>query len=180
MKKTEIVKKALKFAKEKHEGQFRADKKTPYITHPMRVAKILKKFKKSHRIDELVAAALLHDTLEDTETGINELRENFGETVALLVIELTNNPLEIQKLGKTKYFCKKLSSSDEISSWALAIKLADRLDNISDLKNLPKSKKWVKAYKKQTEDILVYLEKNRILTNTHKKLIAEIRKKLSN
>jgi (p)ppGpp synthase/HD superfamily hydrolase len=176
MKKSNIVKKALNFAKKKHEGQFRADKKTPYITHPIRVAEILKKFKKSHRIDELVAAALLHDTLEDTKTGIEEIRREFGETIALLVIELTNDLWAIKTLGKKNYHCEKLSSVDKISSWALTIKLADRLDNVSDLKKVPKGKKWTQEYGKQTKEIVNYISKNRKLSKTQKILINEILK----
>ena len=173
-----LVERAKIFAEKKHLGQFRVDGKTPYIIHPFRVADIVKKFKKSHRIDELVAAAYLHDTLEDTHTGVNELRNNFGEIVALLVVELTSNPLEIKNLGKTKYLSEKLGSEDNMSSWALTIKLADRLDNVSDLANLPKGNDWAMNYKKQTLLILEFLEKNRSISNTHKTLISEIRKKL--
>ncbi|MEI7718946.1 MAG: diphthine--ammonia ligase [archaeon] len=173
-----LIERAKAFAERKHAGQFRADGKTPYIVHPLRVADIVKKFKKSHKIDELVAAAYLHDTLEDTKTGINELRNNFGETVALLVVELTSNPLEIENSGKAKYLSEKLSSDDNMSSWALTIKLADRLDNVSDLKNSLKGKEWALNYKMETIEILDFLEKNRYLSDTHKALIKEIRQKL--
>jgi guanosine-3',5'-bis(diphosphate) 3'-pyrophosphohydrolase len=176
MENQNIIQRALAFAKKKHAGQFRADKKTPYIAHPIRVVKILKKFKKSHRMDELVAAALLHDTLEDTKTGIEEIRREFGETVALLVVQLTNDLWAIKNLGKKKYHSEKLSSIDKMSSWALTIKLADRLDNISDLNKFPRGKKWSKEYSKQTKEIVDYISKNRKLSKTQKRLIREILK----
>jgi len=173
-----LIERARKFAERKHFGQWRADNKTPYITHPIRVAEIVKKFKKSHRIEELLAAAYLHDTLEDTKTGINELRNNFGETIALLVVELTSNPLEIQNIGKAKYLSEKLGSEDNMSNWALTIKLADRLDNVSDLENSVKGDGWAQKYKKETIKILDFLEKHRYLSNTHKSLIKEVRKSI--
>ncbi len=173
--KEETIRKAISFAEKKHEGQTRKDK-TPYINHPLRVAEIVKKFKKSHRIKELTAAAILHDTLEDTDTNILELKENFGELITLIVIELTTDKTKSDKLGKTNYLSKKLSSSKKVSRWSLVIKLADRLDNVSDLKNC--DKKFAERYKKETYEILKNIEEKRELSKTHKKLISEIKKKL--
>jgi GTP pyrophosphokinase len=171
----DLIEKAIIFAQEKHKGQLRKDN-TPYITHPLRVSGIVSKFKKSHKIDELIVAAILHDTLEDTDTGIPELIENFGEFVTLLVVELTSDRFKTQSVGKAHYLSEKMASSKKISSWALIIKLADRLDNVSDLSNA--NPEFAKKYKKETEEILDYLEKNRNLSETHKELIKEIRKKL--
>lgn len=169
--------KALEFATKAHEGQFRNDKKTPYIEHPKRVANLVKLYKKSHRINELIAAALLHDTLEDTNTGIVELVENFGETIALIVIQLTNDEKKKETLGKTKYLSAKLSDPRQVSSWALIIKLADRLDNISDLHL--QSKEFRSRYTKETIEIINAIGNNRQLTITHRKLISAIRSKLN-
>jgi (p)ppGpp synthase/HD superfamily hydrolase len=170
-----IIQRAIIFAQEKHKGQLRKDG-SPYITHPLRVADIVKKFKKSHKIDELIAAAILHDTLEDTNTCISELKENFGKLVALLVINLTSDKSKIICLGKANYLSQKMSSSKKVSNWALVIKLADRLDNVSDLNN--HKNEFAKKYKIETEEILQNIEKNRELSNTHKEIIKEIRKKL--
>lgn len=172
---SELILKAREFAREKHRGQRRKDG-TPYIGHPIRVMDIVFKFKERNRMDELFAAALLHDTLEDTDTGISELRENFGEIVALLVVELTTDKLRSKVVGKTEYLSGKFSNERAISSWALVIKLADRLDNISDLESM-----GVDATKKkraETFGILDALEGKRDLTNTHRKLIGAIREKL--
>ena len=106
----DLIKRAEIFAQEKHKGQLRKDG-TPYILHPLRVSGIVKKFKKSHKIDELIAAAILHDTLEDTDTGVSELRENFGEIVTLLVVELTSDKFKTNSIGKTNYLSEKMSSS---------------------------------------------------------------------
>lgn len=174
--KEKLIERAIIFAQEKHNGQLRKDG-SPYITHPLRVSGIVNNFKKSHKIKELIAAAILHDTLEDTDTGISELRENFGELITLLVVELTSDKFKSNCLGKSNYLSEKMGSSKKISNWTLMIKLADRLDNISDL-NMLQDKSFVERYKKETEEIIINLEKNRQLSETHKSIISEIKKKL--
>ena len=172
---SDLIKRARAFAKRKHKGQFRKDG-TPYFGHVERVMNIVFEFKERNRMDELFAAALLHDTLEDTNTGISELRENFGEVVALLVVELTTDKLRSQVVGKTEYLAGKFSNEKAISSWALVINLADRLDNISDLDKM--DVEFARKKTKETLGILDALEEKRELTNTHRKLIAAIREKL--
>lgn len=172
-----ISKKAEDFAREKHEGEIRKFSGEPYFNHVKRVAEYVREFKKSHNQDELIAAAFLHDILEDTETDYFEIKENFGELIASIVKELTNNPSKIEIFSKRKYLGKKMANPEKMSSWALVIKLADRLDNVSDLKTA--SPGFCKKYSEQTFFILDYLEKNRKLSNTHKALINEIRKKLN-
>ena len=172
---SDLVKRAREFAFKKHEGQKRKDG-TPYINHPLRVADIVLKFKKSHKIDELIAAALLHDTLEDTDTGVYELSDNFGYLVALLVVELTTDRFCCSEVGKAKYLANKLSCEKSLGNWSLVIKLADRLDNVSDLEN--SNREFALKYKKETLEILDILEVKRKLTKTHKRLVEEIRGKL--
>ena len=70
MCKATLPSQAEKFAQKSHQGLFRHDKKTPYIVHPIRVARLLADEKQS---EALVAAAYLHDTLEDTSTTYAEL-----------------------------------------------------------------------------------------------------------
>jgi (p)ppGpp synthase/HD superfamily hydrolase len=170
------IQKALQFAKEKHSGQKRLDG-SDYINHPIRVAEIVKKFKKSHKIDDLIVSALLHDTLEDTDTGINEIREEFGELVALIVVELTNDENKKNILGKTKYLSEKLSNNRKISNWALVIKLSDRLDNIMDTHNA--NEDFRNRYINETREIIKHIEANRRLTKTQKIIIQEIKKYIS-
>ena len=105
------------------------------------------------------------------------MRKNFGEVVTLLVVELTMDKLRCEAIGKVKYLSDNFSCERIASSWALVIKLADRLDNISDLKD--RDVEFARRIKSQTLDFLNALEEKRTLTLTHKKLIAAIREKLS-
>lgn len=162
-----------KFAADAHSGQTRSDG-SPYIGHPQAVAKNVEKYKKSHNLDALIAAALLHDTIEDTNTTHEDLEKLFGGLVASLVKELTSDKEQVQKLGKANYLSHKMAT---MSSYALVIKLADRLDNVKDIATA-KTPEWRAKYRKETENVLNYIEANRILSGTHKKLIAAIREKL--
>lgn len=134
-KKSEIEKilDAVVFAADKHRNQFRKDpKQTPYIIHPIGVA--------SHLITigrvkdtEIIIAALLHDTVEDTETTFEEINEIFGPRVASLVEEVTDDktlPKHIRKM-------LQISHAPHKSPGAALIKLADKLYNLSDLLYFP-------------------------------------------
>ncbi len=165
----------LEFAKTKHKGQFRADGVTPYINHPIQVAEIVKRVKKSADIDSIVAAALLHDTLEDTYTSYRELTDEFGEMVASMVMEVTTASYVPMLIGKSNYLKHKMV---EMSNYALVIKLSDRLANLIDSKTLPQDKKNKLIL--DTYEIIDYIEKNRLLTSTQKELIYEIREQLHN
>jgi (p)ppGpp synthase/HD superfamily hydrolase len=158
------------FAKEAHEGQFRRDGKTPYFCHPSHVADLVRKYKKSSHIEELVSAAYLHDTLEDTKITYYDLVGSFGYCVASLVLEVTSNPDMKSAVGnKDHYLSYKLQ---HMTNWALVIKLCDRLDNVSDMKDC--NLKWCKKYIKETIFILDYLFSHRELTETHKAIIKDI------
>lgn len=171
----EDLRHVLQFATNAHRGQTRSGGE-PYIGHPVRVAQTIEKYKKSHNIDALIAAAYLHDTIEDTDTTHEALHDLFGGLVASLVLELTSDLEQIKKLGKKEYLAKKMAH--DMSSYALVIKLADRLDNVQDIATA-KSPNWRAKYKAETEHIMDYLENNRVLTSTHKKLIELIREKIN-
>lgn len=165
---------ALAFATRAHQHQTRAGG-DPYISHPVRVANAIKQYKKSHNLDALISAAYLHDTLEDTDTTHEALHDLFGGLVASLVKELTSDPDEIKRMGKAAYLSQKMAT---MSSWALVIKLADRLDNVKDI-TTAKTPEWRQKYRQETEQILNYIQEKRALSNTHKKLISLIRDRLS-
>ena len=171
----EDLRQVLKFATDKHRGQTRSGGE-PYIGHPVRVAQTIEKFKKSHNLDALIAAAYLHDTIEDTDTTHEDLEKLFGGLVASLVKELTSDQEKIRAMGKSEYLSRKMAH--EMSSYALIIKLADRLDNVQDIATA-KSAKWRARYKDETEKILNYVERNRVLTDTHRQLAGMIRAKLA-
>lgn len=172
---TEDLRQVLQYATDAHAGQTR-DGGDPYITHPVRVAAIVKQFKASHNIDSLIAAAYLHDTIEDTDTTHEALHDLFGGLVASLVVELTSDLEQIKQVGKKNYLAQKMAH--DMSSYGLVIKLADRLDNVKDIATA-KTPAWRAKYKAETEHIMDYLEQNRVLSGTHKKLIALIRAKIN-
>ena len=82
----DIFEEALSFANERHSGQTRKLSTLPYILHPMEVATIAATMTQDR---EVLAAALLHDTVEDTDTTLEEIRERFGRRVSLLVMTET-------------------------------------------------------------------------------------------
>ena len=165
---------ALAYATQAHAGQTRSGG-DPYITHPMRVADHIRKYKQSHNLDALISAAYLHDTIEDTSTTQEALHDLFGGLVASLVQELTSDPAQIKKMGKKHYLAHKMAA---MSSYALVIKLADRLDNVKDI-TTAKTPEWRHKYAQETNHILDYIEKTRALSGTHRKLIELIRAKLA-
>ena len=166
----ELITKAYKFAKLKHQGQLR-DNGQQYIVHPIRVARIVLENKHSKNCDILVASALLHDTLEDTYTSYKELEENFGEVIASLVMELTTASYMPKLEGKDVYLSHKM---ENMSSYALYVKLADRLDNISDLSNTTDEKRI--RILNQTKNIIDYLTTHITFTSSQQKIVDKINK----
>jgi len=139
------------FAAQKHEGQIRKLSRNPYIVHPVNVANILNALNEQ---DDLVKAAYLHDTLEDTDTTFEELTEKFGEKIASLVKELTSDRSAVKEVGKAQYLTEKMN---DMSMDALTIKLADRLDNVSNLNDT--DIEFARKYLKETEFILAHLKR---------------------
>jgi GTP diphosphokinase / guanosine-3',5'-bis(diphosphate) 3'-diphosphatase len=134
----ELIRRAYAVASEVHHGQQRATG-DPYIVHPIAVAEILA----GYGMDEAtLAAALLHDTVEDTDLTLTEARRQFGEEVALLIDGVT-------KLDRIKFSSRELAQAATIRKMAVAmakdirvlvIKLADRTHNIRTLGPLPEEK----------------------------------------
>ena len=166
------LKLALDFATKMHDGQLRKDG-TPYIMHPVRVARNVKNFKDSKRIEMLMMCAYLHDTVEDTDVSIFDIEKNFGEEVAQIVNEVTNDNKKKNEMGKEKYLSKKM---EYMSSWALVVKLCDRLDNVSDLTTAGEIFRL--KYMNETLGIITYIIYRRELSNTHLTIIKEILKQL--
>lgn len=97
-----LVLRAIQFAIKKHEGQVRRVSNLEYVSHPIAVSYLVSSFKKSKNLDELICACLLHDTLEDTETDFVELASEFTPLVASLVLELTSDQKQIEKMGQIR------------------------------------------------------------------------------
>ncbi len=135
----DALNRAYVFAMKKHGAQLRTSG-DPYYSHPIEVAGILTRFK----LDAAsIIAGLLHDTVEDTDTTVEEVRELFGDQVASLVDGLTKLAMIEQKSGSSKQaenFRKLLlAMSDDIR--VLLIKLADRLHNMRTLHFCPQEKR---------------------------------------
>jgi GTP pyrophosphokinase len=145
---------AYEFAKSKHYGQVRKNTEEPFIVHPLAVASVIKQLRHD---DNMIVASLLHDVIEDTDVELPEIIENFNDTVASLVLELTINNEEKKKIGKRKYLVCKMNN---MSSDALTIKLVDRLHNISDLNMNMVPVGFAKWYWKETKYILEHIDRN--------------------
>ncbi|MFM2136035.1 MAG: hypothetical protein RL021_1435 [Bacteroidota bacterium] len=137
---------AVGFAADKHRFQRRKDEHaTPFINHPIKVACRLTAAGESDVI--LLMAALLHDTIEDTETTAEELAMKFGREVADLVLELTND----KHLSREEQRQQQLLRARHRSERARKIKLADKICNVYDILHHPPHG-WSQAQK--TEYIL--------------------------
>ncbi|KAM4749585.1 guanosine-3',5'-bis(diphosphate) 3'-pyrophosphohydrolase MESH1 [Rhinophrynus dorsalis] len=124
-----LVLEAANFAAEKHKQQRRKDiGKTPYINHPIGVARIL-----THEAgvtDPVVLqAALLHDTVEDTDTTFLEIESHFGQEVRRIVEEVTDD----KTLPKMERKRLQIEHAPHCSYKAKLVKLADKLYNLRDL-----------------------------------------------
>ncbi|WP_438317258.1 HD domain-containing protein [Sporosarcina sp. FA9] len=123
-----IIEKAFQFALKKHEGQYRKGTDIPYITHPFAVSMILKHYGYS---DEVIAAGLLHDTLEDTDTTAEELFA-FGP----YVLELVQSASEFDKsLSWEERKHRTIAELTTKSPDQLAVIVADKLHNIRSIQS---------------------------------------------
>ena len=117
----------------KHSKQRRKDEDiSPYINHPISVARIISKI---GEIDdpEVLAAALLHDTIEDTETTPDELEKEFGTNIRHYVEEVTDD----KSLPKEERKLKQIEHAKTISKGAALIKLGDKISNVTDVLDNP-------------------------------------------
>lgn len=164
--------KALRVATKAHKGQFRKSG-GEYIDHPKEVARFVKQFKKSNNLSAMVQAAYLHDTLEDTDTTYADLVKQFGALVADMVQALTTDKEASDAIGKGEYIANKMA---KMSSWALVVKLADRLANVQDIDTRPEA--FQKKYASDTRLALKRLRSDRYLSKTHNKIMSAIEKKI--
>jgi len=125
---------AISFAARKHVGQLRKDNCTPYVAHPIRVMTILATVFQVED-PEVLAAAALHDTIEDTTTDRDELIERFGVRVADMVATLSKDKRKAEPEREREYYDGLVESPAEV----MLCKLADLYDNLSDAANLPPS-----------------------------------------
>jgi guanosine-3',5'-bis(diphosphate) 3'-pyrophosphohydrolase len=126
----------VELANRAHAGQVRKYNGNPYITHPIRVANAARQHGMS---DQAVQAAILHDVLEDTNVGEDEIRALCGEQVLRLVKELTNPSHRPENKGKSRAARKAMDREHlrAASREAKQLKLLDRIDNLLEMAGAP-------------------------------------------
>lgn len=121
--------KAIAFAADKHRNQRRKDAEaSPYINHPIALANVLAN---EGGVSDLtvLCAAVLHDTIEDTDTTADELKTAFGQDIASVVLEVTDD----KSLSKEVRKQLQIEHVANISSAAKLVKLADKICNLRDI-----------------------------------------------
>lgn len=130
-----LVLHAIDFAARKHRDQRRKDEEaSPYINHPISVALLLAEIGGVTDADVL-AAAILHDTLEDTDTTAEELEAVFGVRIRKLVEEVTDD----KTLPKNARKQRQIDHAEHLSPDAVLIKLGDKITNVADVTHSPPS-----------------------------------------
>ena len=125
--------KAVSFAADKHKNQRRKDvEASPYINHPIALANVLAN-EGGIANKDVLCAAMLHDTIEDTETTEEELKQVFGNKITSIVLEVTDDkslPKDIRKQNQVEH-------APHISIEAKMVKLADKICNLRDILSSP-------------------------------------------
>jgi guanosine-3',5'-bis(diphosphate) 3'-pyrophosphohydrolase len=171
--------KALHFAADKHRDQRRKDDEaSPYINHPIEVAELLARV---GGVTDLVAlqGAILHDTIEDTDTSPDELERQFGAEVRRVVEEVTDD----KTLPKAERKRLQVEHAAHISHPARLVKLADKISNVRSVTLTPPSK-WPLSRRQEyldwTEQVVGGLRgTNAPLEALYDELLAEGRRVLS-
>jgi len=170
---TGLFLKAIHFSADKHRNQRRKDmQESPYINHPIELAETLWEIG-GVREEVPLIAAILHDTLEDTETTPDEIRALFGEEILSVVLEVTDD----RSLPSPRRKQLQIEHAPHISPAAKLVKLADKICNLSDLIHSP-PRMWTLGRRKEyvlwTEQVVAGLrDTNTALENRYDELLAE-------
>ncbi len=132
-----LLLKSLRFSAEKHRNQRRKDEQaSPYINHPIEVVETIWRVGQVRQIPTL-AAAVLHDTIEDTSATPLEIRDLFGDEVLKLVLEVSDD----KSLPSPTRKQLQIEHAPFLSDAAKQIKLADKISNVYDVSHSP-PKNW--------------------------------------
>ncbi|MGE5471024.1 MAG: HD domain-containing protein [Bacteroidota bacterium] len=128
-----LLVKAFSFAADKHRNQRRKDAAaSPYINHPIALVNVLVN-EAGIEDEKVLVAAVLHDTIEDTQTTAQELTEHFGDEVTAIVLEVTDD----MALPKAERKRLQVVHAPTISRRAKLVKLADKICNVRDVAVAP-------------------------------------------
>ena len=142
-----LLLKALAFAAHKHRDQRRKDAEaSPYINHPIALADVLVN-EAGVQDTEVLCAALLHDTVEDTATTHEELVNAFGSRIARIVAEVTDD----KRLPQAERKRLQVEHAPALSPEARLVKLADKICNLRDVAERPPAK-WDRARRREYFD----------------------------
>jgi (p)ppGpp synthase/HD superfamily hydrolase len=170
-----IKEKALKFATKAHQlvGQKRKYSGEDYIVHPIEVAGLVAD---NNGTDEMIAAAYLHDVVEDTGVSLEEIRAEFGDTVARLVDDLTNvsKPSDGNRRTRKALDLKHTAQSSEE---AKIIKLADLISNTKSI--VQNDPSFARVYLSEKRDLLKVLKSGHKLYSVAQSLLEESWNKLN-
>ena len=151
MEKVKIILEAIAFAARRHDGQIRKDGQTPYVSHAYRVAVILDQVFGVND-PEVLAAAVLHDTIEDTTTDFDDIEELFGVKIASWVSTLSKDKRLPNEQREEEYYKALGCAPDQVK----LIKLADIFDNTFDSVNAGSSEGTDKILKKIEKYITLF------------------------
>jgi len=122
--------KAIQFATMAHAGQTRKYTDEPFIMHPLRVAEKVQPFAFS---DDMVVAAVLHDTVEDTQVTIEEIHQEFGKIVGIIVGQLTNKSKLMKDKNRRERKIIDVAQAADMNVISQIIRLADMADNLPSI-----------------------------------------------
>lgn len=164
MHKLNLIAAALEFAAFKHRDQRRKDQvASPYINHPISIMNILIN---EAQIEDpnVIIAALLHDTIEDTETTPEEIEKHFGSFICKIVEEVTDNKNHSRSERKSQ----QIEHAPYLSSEAAMVKIADKISNLRDITKSPPTH-WSSERKIEYREWAQKVVKN--IRNPHPKLL---------
>lgn len=149
---TQLVARAEAFAALAHGsvGQKRRYTNEPYIVHPRAVAALVREVPHT---EAMLAAALLHDVVEDTSVTIDDIRQVFGDDVARLVDELTERRTPGNRAARKEFEANRLARASEA---AKTVKLADLLDNCESI--VPNDASFARVFLAEMQRLLFALE----------------------
>ena len=175
----ESILSALKFSAEKHRNQRRKDPvASPYINHPIQVAELLWNVGEVRDI-VVILGALLHDTIEDTQTRPEEIKDLFGQEVLDLVLEVTDD----KRLPKAERKRLQIVDAPNKSQRAKQLKMCDKICNVRDVTSAPPKgwnfeRRW--EYLDWTESVIAGVRgANPKLEALYDRVLSEGRRKLN-